>query len=158
MLPKSAPSSSDSLSHLVPCVPNIPHNHYVEQWLANELLHDIMTLMTHLTAASVSDSWENLQGYTSTIYIIVSEIKGQGVIICVCFFCLCAFLGHAAADYLSQGVDLSGIEVIENDLLLISRARLEVENQAKRLLEQGMEIQVNIQLKPFFFSFYFSLL
>lgn len=60
-------------------------------------------------------------------------------------FCLCAFLGHAAADYLSQGVDLSGIEVIENDLLLISRARLEVENQAKRLLEQGMEIQVRIQ-------------
>ncbi|XP_054880210.1 conserved oligomeric Golgi complex subunit 5 isoform X2 [Poeciliopsis prolifica] len=44
-------------------------------------------------------------------------------------------------DYLSQGVDLSGVEVIENDLLLISRARLEVENQAKRLLEQGMEIQ-----------------
>uniref|UniRef100_A0A672YET4 Conserved oligomeric Golgi complex subunit 5 n=1 Tax=Sphaeramia orbicularis TaxID=375764 RepID=A0A672YET4_9TELE len=44
-------------------------------------------------------------------------------------------------DYLSQGVDLSGIEVIENELLLISRARLEVENQAKRLLEQGMEIQ-----------------
>ncbi|KAM9824237.1 conserved oligomeric Golgi complex subunit 5 isoform 3-T3 [Neosynchiropus ocellatus] len=44
-------------------------------------------------------------------------------------------------DYLSQGVDLSGIEVIENDLLLISRARLEVENQAKRLLEQGTEIQ-----------------
>lgn len=47
------------------------------------------------------------------------------------------------ADYLSQGVDLSGIEVIETDLLLISRARLEVENQAKRLLEQGMEIQVH---------------
>ncbi|CAL8324123.1 unnamed protein product [Lota lota] len=44
-------------------------------------------------------------------------------------------------DYLSQGVDLSGIEVIENELLLISRSRLEVENQAKRLLEQGMEIQ-----------------
>lgn len=46
-------------------------------------------------------------------------------------------------DYLSQGVDLSGIQVIENDLLLIGRARLEVENQAKRLLEQGMEIQVH---------------
>uniref|UniRef100_A0A8C9RBS0 Conserved oligomeric Golgi complex subunit 5 n=1 Tax=Scleropages formosus TaxID=113540 RepID=A0A8C9RBS0_SCLFO len=44
-------------------------------------------------------------------------------------------------DYLSQGVDLSGIDVIEADLLFISRARLEVENQAKRLLEQGMEIQ-----------------
>lgn len=46
------------------------------------------------------------------------------------------------SDYLFQGVDLSGIEVIENDLLFISRAHLEVENQAKRLLEQGMEIQV----------------
>ncbi|XP_069765263.1 conserved oligomeric Golgi complex subunit 5 isoform X2 [Narcine bancroftii] len=44
-------------------------------------------------------------------------------------------------DYLSQGVDLSGIEVIENDLLFIARARLEVENQAKRLLDQGMETQ-----------------
>uniref|UniRef100_A0A8C9IV80 Conserved oligomeric Golgi complex subunit 5 n=1 Tax=Piliocolobus tephrosceles TaxID=591936 RepID=A0A8C9IV80_9PRIM len=44
-------------------------------------------------------------------------------------------------DYLSQGIDLSGIEVIENDLLFIARARLEVENQAKRLLEQGLETQ-----------------
>ncbi|XP_062338833.1 conserved oligomeric Golgi complex subunit 5 isoform X1 [Osmerus eperlanus] len=57
-------------------------------------------------------------------------------------------------DYLSQGVDLSGIDVIENDLLFISRARLEVENQAKRLLEQGMEIQnptqVGTALQVFF--------
>ncbi|KYO38620.1 conserved oligomeric Golgi complex subunit 5 [Alligator mississippiensis] len=45
------------------------------------------------------------------------------------------------ADYLTQGIDLSGIEVIENDLLFIARARLEVENQAKRLLEQGVETQ-----------------
>ncbi|KAK2535558.1 Cog5 [Columba livia] len=45
------------------------------------------------------------------------------------------------SDYLSQGIDLSGIEVIENDLLFIARARLEVENQAKRLLEQGVETQ-----------------
>ncbi|XP_068132384.1 conserved oligomeric Golgi complex subunit 5 isoform X2 [Hyperolius riggenbachi] len=44
-------------------------------------------------------------------------------------------------DYLSQGMDLSGIEVIESDLLFIGRARLEVENQAKRLLEQGVETQ-----------------
>ncbi|XP_040858402.1 conserved oligomeric Golgi complex subunit 5 isoform X4 [Ochotona curzoniae] len=44
-------------------------------------------------------------------------------------------------DYLSQGIDLSGIEVIENDLLFIARARLEVENQARRLLEQGLETQ-----------------
>lgn len=56
-------------------------------------------------------------------------------------------------DYLSQGVDLSGIEVIENDLLLISRARLEVENQAKRLLEQGMEIQVE-NFRSFVFYLY----
>lgn len=59
-------------------------------------------------------------------------------------FLYVCLLGHSL-DYLSQGVDLSGIEVIENDLLLISRARLEVENQAKRLLEQGMEIQVHTQ-------------
>ncbi|XP_053319174.1 conserved oligomeric Golgi complex subunit 5 [Spea bombifrons] len=44
-------------------------------------------------------------------------------------------------DYLSQGTDLSGIEVIASDLLFIARARLEVENQAKRLLEQGVETQ-----------------
>ncbi|XP_063164073.1 conserved oligomeric Golgi complex subunit 5 isoform X2 [Candoia aspera] len=44
-------------------------------------------------------------------------------------------------DYLSHGIDLSGIEVIENELLFIARARLEVENQAKRLLEQGIETQ-----------------
>lgn len=56
------------------------------------------------------------------------------------------------SDYLSQGVDLSGIEVIENDLLLISRARLEVENQAKRLLEQGMEIQVEHPKHSFFIN------
>lgn len=49
-------------------------------------------------------------------------------------------------------MDLSGIEVIENDLLFIGRARLEVENQAKRLLEQGVETQV------IFLSFYISLL
>nr|XP_047924497.1 conserved oligomeric Golgi complex subunit 5 [Anser cygnoides] len=49
-------------------------------------------------------------------------------------------------DYLSQGIDLSGIEVIENDLLFIGRARLEVENQAKRLLEQGVETQSPTQV------------
>lgn len=63
------------------------------------------------------------------------------------------------SDYLSQGVDLSGIDVIENDLLFISRARLEVENQAKRLLEQGMEIQVKIPQCLFmtFQSFFMTL-
>ncbi|XP_060013260.1 conserved oligomeric Golgi complex subunit 5 isoform X1 [Lagenorhynchus albirostris] len=47
-----------------------------------------------------------------------------------------------AAQSLSElGIDLAGIEVIENDLLFVARARLEVENQAKRLLEQGVETQ-----------------
>lgn len=41
--------------------------------------------------------------------------------------------------------------MIENDLLFIARARLEVENQAKRLLEQGVETQVKYPL--FFTSF-----
>ncbi|XP_064278091.1 conserved oligomeric Golgi complex subunit 5 isoform X1 [Passer domesticus] len=54
--------------------------------------------------------------------------------------CQRTFTG-SRTDYLSQGIDLSGIEVIENDLLFIARARLEVENQAKRLLEQGVETQ-----------------
>ncbi|XP_068611151.1 conserved oligomeric Golgi complex subunit 5 [Brachionichthys hirsutus] len=57
-------------------------------------------------------------------------------------------------DYLSQGVDLCGIEVIESDLLLMSGARIEVENQAKRFLEQGMEVQnptqVGTALQVFF--------
>lgn len=55
----------------------------------------------------------------------------------------CAFGGSFAmkpffADYLSQGVDLTGIEVIESDRLLIQRAKEEVNTQASRLLEQGI--------------------
>lgn len=69
----------------------------------------------------------------------------------------CALCVWNLPDYLSQGVDLSGIEVIENDLLLISRARLEVENQAKRLLEQGMEIQVHPHTNKYFNHFMFKL-
>ncbi|KAJ7329585.1 hypothetical protein JRQ81_015759 [Phrynocephalus forsythii] len=57
-------------------------------------------------------------------------------------------------DYLSQGIDLSGIEVIENDLLFIARARLEVENQAKRLLEQGIETQNPTQVGTALQAFY----
>uniref|UniRef100_H2YD78 Conserved oligomeric Golgi complex subunit 5 n=1 Tax=Ciona savignyi TaxID=51511 RepID=H2YD78_CIOSA len=40
-------------------------------------------------------------------------------------------------DYLSQGVDLSGIEVLEEDRIFIRRAKEEVDAQARRLLEQG---------------------
>lgn len=64
------------------------------------------------------------------------------VIIIVISISLLYQLSFVFIDYLSQGIDLSGIEVIENDLLFIARARLEVENQAKRLLEQGIETQV----------------
>ncbi|KAL6057169.1 hypothetical protein STEG23_030045, partial [Scotinomys teguina] len=59
--------------------------------------------------------------------------------------------------YLSQGIDLSGIEVIENDLLFIARARLEVENQAKRLLEQGVETQLSTLISTVAVVFYFPI-
>lgn len=36
-------------------------------------------------------------------------------------------------------MDLPRVEVIENEVLFISRGQLEVENQAKCVLEQGME-------------------
>lgn len=45
-------------------------------------------------------------------------------------------------DYLSEGVDLSGIDVIESDRRFIRQARKEVEAQAHKMLEQGMETQV----------------
>ncbi|ELT89629.1 hypothetical protein CAPTEDRAFT_226404 [Capitella teleta] len=44
-------------------------------------------------------------------------------------------------DYLSGGVDLSGIEVVEQDRRFIKLARKEVEEKAQRMLEQGMESQ-----------------
>lgn len=142
MIQKSPPSSSDSLSHLVPCVPT----------------QSLCRAMTHKWAApwhyDPNDSPHSREGQRLLgqpprlqLHHMCYSIRNQGSRcnnLCL-LFCLCVFLGHATADYLSQGVDLSGIEVIENDLLLISRARLEVENQAKRLLEQGMEIQVNIE-------------
>jgi len=39
-------------------------------------------------------------------------------------------------------VDLSGIEVIEHDRIFVKKARQEVESQAQKMLEQGMETQV----------------
>ncbi len=45
-------------------------------------------------------------------------------------------------DFLSEGVDLTGIEVIEQDRRFIRQARKEVEAQAHKMLEQGMETQV----------------
>ena len=48
------------------------------------------------------------------------------------------------SDYLSEGVDLSGLEVIEQDRRFIKQARKEVEVQAEKMLEQGMETQVRL--------------
>ncbi len=48
----------------------------------------------------------------------------------------------SCSDYLSEGVDLSGLEVIEQDRRFIKQARKEVEVQAQKMLEQGMETQV----------------
>ena len=47
-------------------------------------------------------------------------------------------------DYICEGVDLSGIEVIEQDRRFITQARKDVETQAQKMLEQSMETQVGI--------------
>ena len=39
---------------------------------------------------------------------------------------------------LSEGVDLSGIEVLETDRRTIAQARVEVESQAQKMLHTGM--------------------
>ncbi|XP_041349093.1 conserved oligomeric Golgi complex subunit 5-like [Gigantopelta aegis] len=49
-------------------------------------------------------------------------------------------------DYVCEGVDLSGIEVIETDRRFIKQARKEVETQAQKMLEQGMETQNQTQV------------
>ena len=45
----------------------------------------------------------------------------------------------------------TGIDVLESDRRLIKQARKEVESQAQKMLEQGMETQVK-SVKIFFFS------
>ncbi|KAH3880912.1 hypothetical protein DPMN_004834, partial [Dreissena polymorpha] len=49
-------------------------------------------------------------------------------------------------DYICEGVDLSGIEVIEQDRRFVKQARQEVETQAQKMLEQGMESQNQAQV------------
>ncbi|XP_067934499.1 conserved oligomeric Golgi complex subunit 5-like isoform X2 [Watersipora subatra] len=55
---------------------------------------------------------------------------------------------------LSEGVDLSGIEVLEHDRRTISQARLEVESQAQKMLYSGManlnQNQVGTALQVFY--------
>ncbi|XP_059152670.1 conserved oligomeric Golgi complex subunit 5-like [Physella acuta] len=44
-------------------------------------------------------------------------------------------------DYICEGFDLGGVEVIEQDRRFVKQARKEVETQAQKMLEQGMETQ-----------------
>ena len=45
-----------------------------------------------------------------------------------------------------QGADLSGIHIVEKDLLMIGNARAEVESQARKMLNQGIESQSQTQV------------
>lgn len=47
-----------------------------------------------------------------------------------------------SSDYICEGVDLSGVEIVEQDRRFVKQARKEVETQAQKMLEQGMETQV----------------
>ncbi|XP_070557668.1 conserved oligomeric Golgi complex subunit 5-like [Ptychodera flava] len=49
-------------------------------------------------------------------------------------------------DYLYQGVDVEGIEIIDKDTKFIEKARKDVELQAEKMLEQGMETQNQTQV------------
>ncbi|XP_033647188.1 conserved oligomeric Golgi complex subunit 5-like [Asterias rubens] len=49
-------------------------------------------------------------------------------------------------DFLYDGVDLKGIDVIEQDTLFIRKARRDVERQAQKMLHQGMETQNQTQV------------
>lgn len=48
--------------------------------------------------------------------------------------------------YLMEGVDLSGIEVLDKDINWIKNARKEVTSQAQNMLSQGMEMQNQTQV------------
>lgn len=50
------------------------------------------------------------------------------------------------SDYVCEGTDLSGVEVIEQDRRFVKQARKEVESQAQKMLEQGMETQVSFTI------------
>ncbi|XP_039251154.2 conserved oligomeric Golgi complex subunit 5-like [Styela clava] len=57
-------------------------------------------------------------------------------------------------DYLSQGVDLTGVDIISGDLLFAKRARNEIESQTSRLLEQGVLAQNPSQIATALQAFY----
>ncbi|XP_064606457.1 conserved oligomeric Golgi complex subunit 5-like [Liolophura sinensis] len=57
-------------------------------------------------------------------------------------------------DYVCEGSDLSGVEVIEQDRRFIKQARKEVEAHAQKMLEQGMETQNQMQVATALQVFY----
>ena len=52
-------------------------------------------------------------------------------------------------DQLSKDVDLSGVDIIEKDQKIIKQARIEVEKQAKSMLQRGLEAQNQSQVINF---------
>ncbi|XP_021344387.1 conserved oligomeric Golgi complex subunit 5-like, partial [Mizuhopecten yessoensis] len=44
-------------------------------------------------------------------------------------------------DYICEGVDFAGVEIIEQDRRFIRGARNDVETQAQKMLDQGLETQ-----------------
>ncbi|CAN8002054.1 unnamed protein product [Ixodes hexagonus] len=48
---------------------------------------------------------------------------------------------NEAADQLLEGVDLSGVDVVQEELALIAEARQSLERQAEKMLEKGTEAQ-----------------
>ena len=83
-------------------------------------------------------------GYSVEIHVIkvLSKIKGKDMEFG--FFFRLEEMNNVSCpvDYLSEGVDLSGVEVLEQDRRFVKQARKEVESQAQSMLEQGMETQV----------------
>lgn len=50
------------------------------------------------------------------------------------------------ADQLLEGVDLSGVEVVQDEIAVLASARQELERQAERMLEKGTESQNQAQV------------
>lgn len=62
---------------------------------------------------------------------------------------MCSYLWITSGlfiDQLNKDVDLSGVEIIEKDQKIILRARIEVEKQAKQMLQKGLEAQNQSQV------------
>lgn len=74
--------------------------------------------------------------------------RAVGIICSVGLVCV-AVASHvkvSLAGTLSEGVDLSGIEVLEQDRRAISHARVEVESQAQKMLQSGIANMVGLEV------------